>query len=663
MPRGCYMESSGQDDLDAEPNLEIRLLGPLIVRRRGATIAFPASRKVRALLAYLVLRSQPVTRSQLCDLLWDVPNDPRGELRWCLSKLRALVDDDDKRRIETRDDTIGLNLNGCFVDAIEVARAVREGFENISIERLQDLADFFNGDFLMGLEVERSPSFNAWAVAQRRHFRNLQTDILRRLARQVRSGKEKTYLDRWLQLAPFDLEPHQALLESLADQNRIKEGEEHLSATAKLFEAEGIDVEPLRKMWLSARTQPTANPRVALQAYSPAVTRPALPANPSIAVLPFTNMSGSPDQEPFVDGLTEDLITDLSRTAGLFVIARNSVFAYKGRSVDVRLVAQELGVRYVLEGSVRRAEGRVRINAQLIDAVDGEHLWAERFDRTVEDVFSLQDDVNAKIVEALVGRLTPVAPRKRSKNVEAHDLCVRARLLTEESPQTAREAYLLLKRSIELEPSYAEANGLLAYNRWLAWTHFGEPETPNRAMAVALAEKAVELDPSDAGCRYFLGTILAYERRWQESDAAFAAALRFDPNHADTWAALSDMSVLSGRIAESLEQIEKALRLNPYPACWYFCHLGQAQYAAGNYEGATATLRREDTYRTNSRKFLAASLAQLGRLDEARREAELFLVAHPHFTIDHWTSSQPLRDTAVRDHFIDGFRKANLPEA
>ncbi|MBW8787655.1 adenylate/guanylate cyclase domain-containing protein [Rhizobium leguminosarum] len=387
-----------------------------------------------------------------------------------------------------------------------------------------------------------------------------------------------------------------------------------------------------------------------------------LPECPSIAVLPFTNMSGDEADAPFVDGLTEDLITDLSRTAGLFVIARNSVYRYKGKPVDVRLVAQELGVRYVLEGSARRAMGRVRINAQLIDALGGQHLWADRFDRTVEDVFELQDEVNAKIVEALVGRLTIPKQRNRPKNLEAYDLCVRARLLTEESPQTEREAYVLLQRAVKLEPSYAEALGLLAYNRWLAWTHFGEPEDPNRRMAVTFAQKAVDLDPNDAGCRYVLGTILAYERRWEESEAAFAKALELDPNHADTWAAMSDMSVLDGRVADGLAQIEKALRLNPHPTCWYLCHLGQAQYAARDYEAAAATLRREDTYRTNSRKFLAATLAQLGHLEEARREAELFLIAHPHFTIGHWLSSQPLRDASVRDHFVDGFRKAGLPE-
>ncbi len=387
-----------------------------------------------------------------------------------------------------------------------------------------------------------------------------------------------------------------------------------------------------------------------------------LPAKPSIAVLPFTNMSNDSDQESFADGLTEDLITDLSRNAGLFVIARNSTFAYKGKSVDARRVAQDLGVRYLLQGSARRAAGRVRINVQLIDAVGGSHLWAERFDRSLEDIFAVQDEVTGKIVEALVGRLAGPPPRKRPKSLEAYDLCVRARILNDQSPQAAQEAYLLLRRAIALDPVYAEAHGLLATNRWIGWVHFGEPEDPNRRLALELAEKAVALDPNDAGCRGVLGVILAYERRWTESDAEFAAALQLDPNDADAWADLSDISVMAGRVTDGLEQIRRAFRLNPYPPVWYYLLLGQAQYAARQYESAVVTLHHEETYRTGSRKFLAASLAQLGRLEEARREVEMFLVSNPHFTISHWVASQPLRDVATLEHFVDGCRKAGLPE-
>jgi TolB-like protein/cytochrome c-type biogenesis protein CcmH/NrfG len=388
-----------------------------------------------------------------------------------------------------------------------------------------------------------------------------------------------------------------------------------------------------------------------------------LPDKPSIAVLPFVNVSNDPEQESFADGLTEDLTTDLSRIAGLFVIARNSAFAYKGKAMDVRAIAEDLGVRYLLEGSARRAAGRVRINAKLVDAVSGDHLWAERFDRSLEDIFAVQDEVTGKIVEALLGRLrAPPPPRNRPKNLEAYDLCVRARRLMDDSPQTAREAHLMLTRAVSLDPGYAEAYRWLAINHWMGWIHCGGPTESTRSVALELARKAVAIDPNDAGCRWILAYLLAYERSFAEADAEFAKAIELDPNEADTWAALSDIAVLAGRVEEGLEHIRKAFRLNPFPASWYYLTLGQAQYAAGEYEAAVETLRRDETYRTSSRRFLAASLAQLGRLDEARAEVELFLVGNPHFTIRHWAAAEPFRDAATLEHFVDGYRKAGLPE-
>jgi TolB-like protein len=390
------------------------------------------------------------------------------------------------------------------------------------------------------------------------------------------------------------------------------------------------------------------------------VPRP-LPDRPSIAVLPFVNVSSDPQQESFSDGLTEDLITDLSRMPGLFVIARNSVFAYKGRAADVRAIAEDLGVRYLLQGSARHAGGHVRINAQLVDALHGDHLWADRFDRSLDDIFAVQDEVAGKIVEALLGRLRAPPPRNRPKSLEAYDLCVRARKLIDDSPQTAREAHLMLTRAVALDPHYAEAYRWLAMNHWMGWVHWGEPEEPARGLALALAEKAVAIDPNDAGCRWVLANLLAYERRFDEADAEFDRAIALDPNEADTFATRSDILVLAGRVEEGLEQIRKAFRLNPYPASWYYLTLGQAQYAAGAYEAAVETLIRDETYRTGSRRFLAASLAQLGRLDEARAEVALFLIANPHFSTSQWAETEPFRDAATRAHFVEGYRRAGLP--
>ena len=387
-----------------------------------------------------------------------------------------------------------------------------------------------------------------------------------------------------------------------------------------------------------------------------------LPIKPSIAVLPFTNMSNEPEQEVFVDGLTEDLITDLSRAGGLFVIASNSVFAYKGRHEDVRRIARELGVRYVLEGSARRAAGRVRINAQLIDALQGDHLWAERFDRSLEDMFAVQDEVTSRIVEALVGRLTDAPARNRPSNPKTYDYCVRARSLGLQTAGAAREAIFLLERALALDPDYSEAHRLLALNLWMSWEFWDQPIVPYRQRAVSEAQRAVTLDPHDAGNRWVLGIILGHERRWEESDTEFDLALTLDPNHADAWAMRADLIVLCGRPAQAIEHVHKALRLNPHPPGWYYWMLGQAQYAIRDYEAAVRTLRRPETYRATSRRLLAASLARLGRLDEARTEAQLFLMNNPNFTIAQWAASQPFRDETMLQHFVEGYRLLDLPE-
>ncbi|MER9655161.1 adenylate/guanylate cyclase domain-containing protein [Mesorhizobium sp. M0152] len=387
-----------------------------------------------------------------------------------------------------------------------------------------------------------------------------------------------------------------------------------------------------------------------------------LPDKPSIAVLPFTNMSNDPEQETFVDGLTEDLITDLSRCAGLFVIARNSTFAYKGRSVDVRLAARDLGVRYVVEGSARRAAGRVRVNAQLIDAIGGDHIWAERYDSSLEDIFAVQDEVTAKIVEALVGRLAGRPARKRPTSLEAYDLCVQARGVSFQTGLGAREACMLLEKAIGLDPDYAEAHSWLALNLWLGWLFWDEPKEANQPRSLAEAQQAVALDPNDAGNRWVLGIILGHERRFAQSDAEFEATFKLDPNHADAWAMRSDLITLRGDAVKGVEFVKRALRLNPRPPGWYYWMAGQAYYALGDYQSAVDALRKPETYRTTSRRLLAAALAQLGRQDEAHQEAEFFMMSNPHFSIRYWATSQPFDDEELLQRFVEGYHKAGLPD-
>jgi TolB-like protein len=253
-----------------------------------------------------------------------------------------------------------------------------------------------------------------------------------------------------------------------------------------------------------------------------------LPDKPSIVVLPFANMSADAEQSYFVDGLTEDLITDLSKVPQLFVIARNSSFAYKGRSIDTRQIARELGVKYVLEGSARRVADRVRINAQLIDAAAGGHIWADRFDRDLADIFAAQDEVIARIVEALVGNLTAAGLKERYRpaSLEAYDLCQRGRAEWVHSTEAGVEAIPLFERAVELDPTYAEAYRWLAISQNHAWANLGRPMEPFRQMSMVTAKRAVELDPNDPGTHWVLAYVLLWERRWDEAAKEFEISLR-----------------------------------------------------------------------------------------------------------------------------------------
>ena len=391
----------------------------------------------------------------------------------------------------------------------------------------------------------------------------------------------------------------------------------------------------------------------------------ALPDKPSIAVLPFVNMSGDPEQEFFTDGLTEDIITDLSNVPGFFVIARNSTFTYKGKPTDVRQIARDLGVKYILEGSARRSDNRLRVNVQLINAAEGgNHVWAQRFDRDHADIFVVQDEVTRHVVEAITGKLNagPIAERIRPSNLGAYDLCVRARNLWSLSIALNQEAYMLLVRAVALDPNYAEVHWQLALVHLFRWIYWNDEQQSHRHDALISARHAVDLDPNDSNARWVLGFVLLHERRWDEANAHLEASLHINPNNADALAIFSDFKVAAELPKEAIELVTMALRLNPRPPSWYYWLLGQAQVAVGQYDSAVATLRREETYRTGSRRILAAALALSGRVEEAREEAKFFLADNPNFHITKWIEKGFFKSRKVAKFWFDAYRLAGLPE-
>ncbi|QKC85434.1 tetratricopeptide repeat protein [Mesorhizobium sp. NZP2077] len=389
------------------------------------------------------------------------------------------------------------------------------------------------------------------------------------------------------------------------------------------------------------------------------------PPKLSIAVLPLVNMSGDAEQAFFTDGLTEDIITDLSNVPGFFVIARNSTFAYKGKSIDVRQIAHDLGVRYILEGSARRSAERLRINVQLIDAAGGgNHVWAERFDRDFADIFVIQDEVTRRVVQAISGKIgmNKISTRSRPSNLEAYDLCVRSREKWAMSKSENREALLALERAVALDPNYCEAHSNLAVSLLFGWINWGESRVSYQANALMHAQRAVEIDPNDSDACSALGYVQLYERNWDEAKSLLELAIRLNPNNANAGIWLAELYIYLGNPQDALTACAEALRLNPRPHHAYFWVLGMAQFAVGQYDEAMATLSRDETYGTGSRVNLIPALAFAGRVPDAREEARLFLAGNPDWTIGEFAANLPFRSMSAAQPFVDGWRMAGLPD-
>jgi adenylate cyclase len=392
---------------------------------------------------------------------------------------------------------------------------------------------------------------------------------------------------------------------------------------------------------------------------------------PSIAVLPFTNMSGDPDQEYFADGMTDDLITDISKISGLFVVSRNSSFAYKGQSPDVRQVSRDLSVKYVLEGSVRRAGENVRINAQLIDATAGHHIWAERFNGSMADVFTIQDEVNKKIVSALAVNLTQNDKKrleqKRTSSPDAYDLLLRGLELYQRfNPEDNAQAREFFKRAAQLDPGYARAYANLS---WSHTTDVNMNWTERRDESVILgqeyANRALALNDSIPQIHLSLSALYLAQRQHDAAVAEARRTLELHPNYADGYAVSAFVLLHAGELDEALSSIHTAKRFNPRYSFVYLFLEGHIHLLMGQYEQAVELL--QDAAERNpvfdrTHLLLAAAYGHLDMVDDAEWSITEALVINPDISITDEQENANYKRLEHLDLYLEGLRKAGLTE-
>src|SRR5713101_6661726 len=393
-----------------------------------------------------------------------------------------------------------------------------------------------------------------------------------------------------------------------------------------------------------------------------------LPDKPSIVVLAFVNMSDDPQQEYFSDGITEDLTTALSQIASLFVIARNSAFTYKGKAVKVQDVGKELGVQYVLEGSVRKVNGRVRITAQLVDAPTDAHLWAERYDRPLKDIFALQDEIVQKIMTTLKLQLTlwgqGILVRKTTDNLEAYDSYLRGveyfYRLTKEANLQARQMF---EAAVALDPQYAEAYARLSWTRSREWIYQWVQDPQTLEQAFALAQKAVTLDDSLPLAHRVLGVVYLWKKQHEQAIAEAERAIALDPNNAEGYVRLAHILKFVGRSEEAIQLMEKAMRLNPHYPFDYLFELGASYHLTGRYKEALVPLKKVLILNPNfvfAHVHLAICYAELGRLEEARAEMAEAQQLNPTYSLEWVRRVMPFKDPAEVERYLTALRKAGL---
>jgi DNA-binding SARP family transcriptional activator/TolB-like protein len=647
-----------ESNLETRNRLEIRTLGGLTVLRDGVAQMLPKSRKVQAVFACLALASQPVPRSQLCDLLWDAASDPRGELRWCLSKIRGFGS---AVTVLSEADKVGLIFADSILDAAAIARAEADGIASLDPQRLHRLLDLFRGEFMAGLVLDRSPNFTLWLAAQRRRFEALHLETLNALLAQMPDGSEPALalIERRAGAAPLEAAAQLGLLAALARRGRIDAAQAHFEATARLFQSEGLDVTPLRSGWNGMRQghTPSHPNSVAAGMVPAAVASGARRIEPmarsasraSLAVMPFTPIGFSPLGVGLADGLTHDVISRLAKLRSFFVIAQGSVFALAERGVGPDRAGSMLAVDYVAGGQIRQRAGGAIIEVTLSEARTGRVLWADTLDFAGDDLFGVMEGIGDKIVAAISLEIE-IAERNRAilrppNSLDAwgayHRGLWHMYRFTREDNLVAQHFF---ERSVAQDPSFARAHAGLSFTHWQSAFQRWADEAEETGKAYDYAGQSLMADEHDPTAHWAMGRAL-----WLRGEHEFALdelrqTVELSPNFALGHYALAFVQSQSGDPDAAIGASDHSRQLSPYDPL-LFGMLGARAMALvrlGRFEEA-ADWALKAAAQPNAHVIILAiaahCLALAGRSEAAQTYATAVRRVRPEFGVEEFLAA------------------------
>jgi len=608
----------------------VLLLGPLQVIQNGVPLHQPPSRKVRALLAYLAMAPRPVTREKLCELFWDVADDPRSELRWCLSKLRPLVDRTETTRIIADRKQVWIETSSLDVDALSVARRTQKALAGSSPNELRSLLDLFRGDFLEGLSVDGAPSFENWLAGQRHRFGQLRQQLLERLSAVLPPDDRIEVLRELIEVAPFDETGHIALVRTLLDCAFYSEAQQQIEASVRRFQSEGIDPSSLKSAFAKAQHQgfkPARTTRASVLCLDDTCSQQEIRTRrPTLLVMPF---AADPEEAADADSVTSDVIFGIAKLRSVSTIARSTASSLSNQSVAA--AAARVNAQYVVVGRLQRHGKKYVASTELIEPASGRIFWADEFHCNVADAFSAATPLAAQIVAGLDteihiierNRALLMPPASLDAWQAYHRGLANMYRFTSESN---REAQMFFTRAIALDPTFSRSYAGLSFthfqNAFVLNTHEREQEI---ALALATAGQGLEADPSDPAAHWAMGRALWLRREHEGAIYALDQATRLSPSYASAHYSLAMVHCQIGDPVRAVEAADTAALLSPLDPM-LFAIYGARTFALlrlGKIEEAAEFAVRgaeQPNAHIHARAIAVLTLATAGRMDEADAE-------------------------------------------